>query len=74
MESVRTAKQGAESRLRMALDLQQAGFDMKRQALRRKFPEASADEIQRMFREWLWSHPFLGFDVGDHAEKRFFCG
>jgi hypothetical protein len=57
----------------MALDLQQAGFDMKRQALRRRFPDASTAEIQDMFRAWLRSHPFLGFDVCDPAATRFFC-
>ena len=46
--------------LRMALELQRAGFSMMRQNLRLRYPEESDSQIDRRFRDWVKEHPLLG--------------
>lgn len=65
-KSVRkTAASGAEAaeRLRLALELFEAGESMMRQNLRRRFPSASAEEIEERLEAWLSERP--GAECGD---------
>lgn len=55
------------ARLRMALELFEAGERLMRQNLRRRFPSASAEELDRKLVEWLRRRP--GAEVAD-AEGR----
>jgi len=48
---------------RTTLDLFGTGLDMMRQNLRRSHPEAGAEEIERLLRDWLRDRP--GAEVGD---------
>ena len=48
---------------RATLDLFQAGVEMMRQNLRRRYPKASDSEIDRLLREWLLERP--GAESGD---------
>jgi len=48
---------------RATLDLFQTGVDLMRQNLRRSHPEASADDIQRLLRDWILQRP--GAESGD---------
>lgn len=48
---------------RATLDLFQTGVDMMRQNLRRRYPEASDKEIDRLVHEWLLERP--GAKSGD---------
>lgn len=48
---------GLTDRLRAALDLADAGFDLMRQNLRRANPEASDEEIEELFVTWLRHRP-----------------
>jgi hypothetical protein len=57
----------AAERLRLALDLFAAGEALMRQNLRRRFPEASAAEIEERLAAWLSERP--GAEFGD-AEGR----
>ena len=50
-------------RLRTALDLFEAGVALHRQTLRRRFPEKSEDEIDRLVNQWLSTRP--GAEYGD---------
>jgi hypothetical protein len=61
----KTAASGAEAaeRLRLALDLFEAGESIMRQNLRRRFPAASAAEIEERLEEWLAKRP--GAELGD---------
>ena len=61
----KTAASGAEAaaRLRLALDLFEAGESMTRQNLRRRFPAASAAEIEERMDRWLSERP--GAEFGD---------
>ena len=55
----------AAQRLQLAFDLFDAGVDMYRQTLRRRFPDADEQEIQRRLGEWLHERPGAAFgDVG----------
>jgi len=56
------------TRLRQAFDLFEAGVSMKRAALRREHPDADADEIERLLREWLATRP--GARYGDAIGPR----
>jgi hypothetical protein len=50
---------------RATLDLFQTGVDVMRQNLRRRYPEAGHDEIDRLLRGWLLERP--GAESGDSA-------
>ena len=52
------------ARLRAALELQETGLKLQRQNLRRRHPDASEAEIDRLFRQWLHDRP------GDSAGRR----
>lgn len=58
-----TETKAAAERLRTALDLHDAGVALMRQNLRREFPEASEDEIDRRLGAWLQHRP--GAEYGD---------
>jgi hypothetical protein len=45
------------ARMRMAFDLYETAEDMMRQNLRRRFPEASEEEIERRLVAWLQQQP-----------------
>lgn len=55
--------EAAARRLRLALDLFQAGEEMMRQTLRRQHPELSAAEVEARLVEWLQERP--GAEFGD---------
>ena len=57
----------AAERLRVALDLHDAGVEVMRQNLRRKHPTATEAEIERLVGRWLSERP--GAEHGD-AEGR----
>ncbi|GEM_PF-1991648 len=50
-------------RLRQAVEMADAGLAMMRLNLQRDHPEASADELESLFRDWLFSRP--GAEHGD---------
>lgn len=50
-------------RLRIALDLADAGISMMRQNLHRAHPEASAEDIEELLRDWISYRP--GAEWGD---------
>jgi len=50
-------------KLRSSLAMSEDGFNMKRQQLRRRNPEADEAEIDRLFRAWLQERP--GAEHGD---------
>jgi hypothetical protein len=50
-------------KLRLTLDLYEAGEDMVRAKLRRQHPDASAEEIEAMIERWLMERP--GAELGD---------
>ena len=50
-------------RLRVALELADAGFDLMRQNLRRSHPGASKAEIERLLLAWIGQRP--GAAAGD---------
>ncbi len=45
------------ARLRTAFDLYEAGVDLRRCQLRREHPDLSAEEIERLLRQWLLQRP-----------------
>ena len=51
------APETVAERLRAALDLAEAGFDLMRQNLRRADPAASAEEIEERLLAWLARRP-----------------
>jgi hypothetical protein len=53
---------------RTTLDLFETGLDVMRQNLRRQFPEASEDDIDRRLSQWLLERP--GAEFGDSAGRR----
>lgn len=53
----------ASRRFRTALDLFEAGVEMMRQNLRRRFPEADEKEISARLAQWLRERP--GAEYGD---------
>ena len=53
----------ARDRLLAALDLFEFGVEMMAATLRRRHPEASADQIERMLDAWLQERP--GAEDGD---------
>lgn len=50
-------------RLRSALELADTGVSLMRQNLRRAHPDASADEVEDMLRDWINRRP--GAELGD---------
>jgi hypothetical protein len=50
-------------RFRIAMELFEAGIELKRQNLLREFPDASAEEIDERFYRWLHHRP--GAEHGD---------
>lgn len=52
------------ARAEATFELHELGREMMRNTLRRRHPEASEEEIQRLFCEWLTSppHPSEGWD------------
>jgi len=54
-----------ETRLRLALDLFEAGVDLMRQNLRRAHPSASREQLDALLAEWLRTRP--GAEHGDVA-------
>ncbi|MGH8887483.1 MAG: hypothetical protein ACRDYX_20410 [Egibacteraceae bacterium] len=44
-------------RLRIALDLADSGISMMRQNLRRAHPEATAEDIEQLLRDWINHRP-----------------
>ena len=48
---------------RTTLELFDTGVDLMRQNLRRRYPEAGDDEIERLLHEWLLDRP--GAEAGD---------
>jgi hypothetical protein len=67
MEVVRPPVTTPAERLRIALDLHDAGVAMMRQNLRRQHPAASEQEIERMLAAWLRERP--GAEHGDAVGK-----
>jgi Rv0078B-related antitoxin len=63
MADVSTDLEAAARRLRLALDLFQAGEEMMRQTLRRQHPELSGPEIEARVVAWLQERP--GAEFGD---------
>ncbi|MCK6461324.1 MAG: hypothetical protein L6Q95_15690 [Planctomycetes bacterium] len=63
MKSVRHPATTPAERLRMALDLHDTGVEMMRQNLRRRHPEASEQEIERLLLARLHGRP--GAEHGD---------
>jgi hypothetical protein len=63
MDDTDAARERLAEKLRLALAMSEDGFNMKRQQLRRRFPEADESEIDRMFRAWLQERP--GAQYGD---------
>jgi hypothetical protein len=57
------ARERLAERLRIALALSEDGFNLKRQQLRRRFPDADEMELDRLFRAWLQERP--GAEHGD---------
>ncbi|HEV8581748.1 MAG TPA: hypothetical protein VGX68_21990 [Thermoanaerobaculia bacterium] len=53
----------AARRFRTALDLFEAGVEMMRQNLRRRYPDASEQEIKERLGQWLRERP--GAEYGD---------
>lgn len=49
--------EGPADRLRIALDLHDAGVDMMRQRLRRLHPGATGAELEHALRSWLLDKP-----------------
>ena len=54
--------------VRIAFELHEAGVDMMRQNLRRRFPDAPEAEIDMRLRAWLHERP--GAEHGDAEGKR----
>ena len=63
MNDVDAARERLAEKLRISLALSEDGFNMKRQQMRRRFPDANESEIDRMFRAWLQERP--GAEYGD---------
>jgi len=59
--------EGAAERLRLALDLCALGEQMMRQVLRRRFPDASDEDVERRLAAWFSERP--GAEHGDAAGR-----
>lgn len=60
---VSASDQAAAAKLRTAFDLFVAGERMMRQNLKRRYPEASDEEIEKRLRAWMSERP--GAEHGD---------
>ena len=67
MEAVATDLQAAARRLRLALDLYEAGVAMMKQKFRREHPELSDAEIEARLAAWLVERP--GAEFGDASGR-----
>jgi hypothetical protein len=67
MKSVDARLEAAARRLRLALDLFEAGEELMRQQLRRKHPALAQAEIETRLLEWLRDRP--GAEFGDAAGR-----
>ncbi|MDX1632473.1 MAG: hypothetical protein R3234_11460 [Thermoanaerobaculia bacterium] len=56
---------GPAERLRIALDLHQAGVELQRQNLARRYPGASREDIEARLLTWLRHRP--GAEWGDYT-------
>lgn len=63
MAGMRPPSTTPAERLRIALDLHDAGVEMMRQNLRRRHPGADEQEIERLLIAWLHERP--GAEHGD---------
>ena len=63
-----TSNESAAARLRVALELFEAGLEMKRQKLRRDHPDLTGDEIEARVAAWLRERP--GAEFGDAEGRR----
>lgn len=54
-------------RLRLALDLYETGEELMRQQIRRRYPDADPETVERMLTEWLRTRP--GAEHGDAAGR-----
>ncbi len=52
-----TSREAASERLRIALELHEAGVDMQRCRYRRQHPGATEEEVERLLRDWLAMAP-----------------
>jgi len=50
-------KLSTAKRLRITLQLAEAGFEMMRLTLKRRYPRASPQRLDREFRRWLLTRP-----------------
>lgn len=57
------SQETARQRLRTALDLFEAGCEMKLMALRRQHPGLGADELERLLGAWLRDKPLPLVDL-----------
>jgi hypothetical protein len=57
MSKVSQDPRAVAERLRLALDLMEAGQGLMRQKMRREHPELSADELDTLMRGWLCGRP-----------------
>jgi len=58
------------ARLRVALDMVDAGLDLMRCNLRRQHPAANDERIQELLNEWLLQRPRAELGDGDPRELR----
>jgi hypothetical protein len=65
MDETEAARDRLAEKLRVALALSEDGFNMKRQQLRRRNPEADEAEIDRLFRAWLQERPDAEYGDGE---------
>ncbi len=56
-------------RMRLAFDLYESAVEMTRLNLRRRYPDAADDEIDRRLTEWLHTRP--GAEHGDASGPHF---
>lgn len=67
-ETARDATDKAAARLRVAMELFEAGVEMMRQTLRRDHPDLASQEIEARLRAWLRERP--GAEFGDAVGRR----
>lgn len=53
----------AQRRLSIAVELSRTGLELQRQSLRRRWPDANEDRIDRLFEAWLLDRP-LDYEPG----------
>jgi hypothetical protein len=54
-------------RLRIALDLWETGVILRREALRREYPDLSDEQIESLVNQWLATRP--GAEKGDGPQQ-----